>query len=79
MAHPRISKYLPPNIDPTKATIAYGHRALPKLNEELQSEDLKTKHKALMALSDLVHDPENVFMAIRIGEHVTAYLPTKGV
>ncbi|XP_055969572.1 radial spoke head 14 homolog [Sorex fumeus] len=67
MAHPRISQYMPPNINPAQAAIAYGHRALPKLNEELQSEDLQTRQKALMALSDLVHDPENVAVAINTG------------
>ncbi|XP_006901469.1 PREDICTED: rhabdoid tumor deletion region protein 1 [Elephantulus edwardii] len=67
MAHTRISTYLPPNINPAQAAIAYGCRALPKLNEELQSEDLKTRQKALMALCDLVHDPEHVYVAIDTG------------
>ncbi|XP_066111115.1 radial spoke head 14 homolog [Saccopteryx bilineata] len=67
MAHTRISMYLPPNINPTQAAIAYGCRALPKLNEELQSEDLLTRQKALMALCDLMHDPEHVYVAISIG------------
>ncbi|XP_043845432.1 radial spoke head 14 homolog [Dromiciops gliroides] len=67
MASPLISQYLPPDIDPTKVSIAYGRRALPKLNEELQSEDLLTRQKALMALCDLVHDPEHVYEAISIG------------
>ncbi|XP_008055710.1 radial spoke head 14 homolog [Carlito syrichta] len=67
MAHAQISTYLPPNINPTQAAIAYGCRALPKLNEELNSEDLLTRQKALMALCDLMHDPEYVYEAIRIG------------
>ncbi|XP_007451121.1 PREDICTED: rhabdoid tumor deletion region protein 1 [Lipotes vexillifer] len=67
MAHAQISKYLPPDINPTQAAIAYGCRALPKLNEELQSEDLLTRQKALVALYDLMHDPEHVYTAIRIG------------
>ncbi|XP_007528852.1 radial spoke head 14 homolog [Erinaceus europaeus] len=67
MAHTRISLYLPPDINPTQATIAYGCRALPKLNEELQSEDLLTRQKALMALCDLMHDPEHVYVAISLG------------
>ncbi|XP_074062533.1 radial spoke head 14 homolog isoform X2 [Macrotis lagotis] len=66
MAHPQISQCLPPDIDPTKAPIAYGRRALPKLNEELQSEDLLTRQRALMALCDLVHDPEHVYEAISL-------------
>ena len=50
MADAKISMYLPPNVNPTQAAIAYGCRALPKLNEELQSDDLLTRQKALMAL-----------------------------
>ncbi|XP_036023882.1 radial spoke head 14 homolog [Onychomys torridus] len=67
MAHARISTYMPPDIDPTKAAIAYGCRALPKLNEELQSQNLQTRQKALVALCDLMHDPEYVYEAINIG------------
>ncbi|NXO59246.1 RSP14 protein, partial [Aramus guarauna] len=67
MAHARISANLPPDIDPTKAPIAFGKRALPKLNEELQSPELLTQQRALMALCDLVHDPENIYQAIEIG------------
>ncbi|XP_066055667.1 radial spoke head 14 homolog [Chamaea fasciata] len=67
MARPRISAYLPPDIDPTKAALAFGRRALPKLNEELQSPELLTQQRALMALCDLVHDPEKVYQAIALG------------
>uniref|UniRef100_A0A8C0X7U4 Radial spoke head 14 homolog n=1 Tax=Castor canadensis TaxID=51338 RepID=A0A8C0X7U4_CASCN len=67
MAHAKISMYLPPNINPTQASIAYGCRALPKLNKELNSDDLLTRQKALIALCDLMHDPEYVYEAINIG------------
>ncbi|XP_054076020.1 radial spoke head 14 homolog [Rissa tridactyla] len=67
MAHARISANLTPDIDPTKAPIAFGKRALPKLNEELQSPELLTQQRALMVLCDLVHDPEKVYQAIEIG------------
>uniref|UniRef100_A0A8C0VN63 Radial spoke head 14 homolog n=1 Tax=Cyanistes caeruleus TaxID=156563 RepID=A0A8C0VN63_CYACU len=68
MAQPRISAYPPPDIDPTKAALAFGRRALPKLNEELQSPELLTQQRALMALCDLVHDPEKVYQAIALGD-----------
>uniref|UniRef100_A0A8C6E0T4 Radial spoke head 14 homolog n=1 Tax=Moschus moschiferus TaxID=68415 RepID=A0A8C6E0T4_MOSMO len=67
MAGAKISTCLPPNANPTQAAIAYGCRALPKLNEELQSDDLLTRQKALTALCDLMHDPEHVYTAISIG------------
>ena len=37
MAHAVISVKLPPNIDPTKARLAYGDRALPKLVGKVDS------------------------------------------
>ncbi|XP_012886992.1 PREDICTED: radial spoke head 14 homolog [Dipodomys ordii] len=67
MAHAKISMYLPPNINPAQAEIAYGCLALPKLNRELQSAVLLTRQKALVALCDLMHDPEYVYEAIQIG------------
>ncbi|XP_009864394.1 PREDICTED: rhabdoid tumor deletion region protein 1-like [Apaloderma vittatum] len=67
MAHARISGSLPPHLEPTKAPIAFGKRALPKLNEELRSPELLTQQRALMALCDLVHDPENIYQAVEIG------------
>ncbi|KAE8634535.1 hypothetical protein XENTR_v10002341 [Xenopus tropicalis] len=67
MAQARISCCLPPNIDPTKSPVAFGERALPKLNEELKDSELITRQRALMALCDLVHDPENVYQAVHLG------------
>ncbi|CAB4023309.1 radial spoke head 14 homolog [Paramuricea clavata] len=67
MAGTVISNRLPPNIDITKAPLAYGQRALPKLNRELNGDDLLTKHRALMSLCDILHDPENISQALRVG------------
>ncbi|XP_078410775.1 radial spoke head 14 homolog [Cetorhinus maximus] len=67
MAHTRISAKLPPHIDPTKAPIAFGDRALPKLNRELADPELLTRQRALMALCDLLHDPELAYTAVEVG------------
>ena len=68
MATARISHSLPPNIDVTKAPLAFGTRALPKLNHELQSDQLIIRQRALMTLCDLMHDPEKVYQAISVGK-----------
>lgn len=39
MATTRITAQLPPNIDPTKAPLAYGDRALPKLVRHILMHD----------------------------------------
>jgi len=67
MATSRISLNLPPHIDPTKAPLAFGRRAIPKLNEELQDKKLITRQRALMSLCDLVHDPNEAYYALEIG------------
>uniref|UniRef100_UPI00398EA984 radial spoke head 14 homolog n=1 Tax=Pristiophorus japonicus TaxID=55135 RepID=UPI00398EA984 len=67
MAQTRISAKLPPHIDPTKAPVAFGDRALPRLNRELQDPELITRQRALMALCDLVHDPELAYTAVEVG------------
>ena len=69
MATARITFSLPPNIDVTKAPLAFGKRAIPKLNEELQDKNLITRQRALMTLCDLVHDPEKIYEAILYGNY----------
>ncbi|KAG2471158.1 RSP14 protein, partial [Polypterus senegalus] len=58
---------MPPHIEPARAPIAFGRRAIPKLNEELASEDLVTRQCALTSLCDLVHDPERAYETIETG------------
>lgn len=67
MSTTRISALLPPDIDVTKAPLAYGDRALPKLNRELQSKELIVKQKSLRTLCDYLHDPEHIAEALRVG------------
>lgn len=67
MAQTVISVKLPPNIDPTKSRLAYGDRELPKLNRELNSSELLTRQRALMSLCDVMHNPEKISDALRVG------------
>ncbi|KAL2092244.1 hypothetical protein ACEWY4_012042 [Coilia grayii] len=64
MASTRISEELPPLLDPTKAPVAFGNRALPRLSMELQDPELYIRQRALVALCDLVHDPERAYEAV---------------
>lgn len=67
MASTQISSKYPPYIDLTRAQQAYGLRALPKLNRELRDKQLLTRQRALMTLSDKLHNPEHVAEAISVG------------
>ena len=73
---------LPSQVDPTKARTAYGTLALPKLvrdvvsmgramtrvqNTELGSSELLICQRALVALCDMLHNPEHVSAAIQNG------------
>uniref|UniRef100_A0A0R3TZR8 Rhabdoid tumor deletion region protein 1 n=1 Tax=Rodentolepis nana TaxID=102285 RepID=A0A0R3TZR8_RODNA len=60
----RISLKPPPCVDPTKATLAYGRLAIPRLNRELQDVDLLTRQRAIKTLCDYLHDPEHIHEAI---------------
>lgn len=67
MAHTVISSNLPPDIDITKAPLAYGDRAIPKLNRELNNSELTVRQKALVALCCVLHNPEHISESIRAG------------
>ncbi|XP_031425813.1 radial spoke head 14 homolog [Clupea harengus] len=65
MGSPRISEQLPPLLDSTKAPVAFGNRALPRLSMDLQDPRLYIRQRALAALCDLVHDPERAYETIQ--------------
>ncbi|KAH9282760.1 Radial spoke head 14 -like protein [Echinococcus granulosus] len=67
VATSRISLKPPPNIDPTKASLAYGRLAVPRLERELGSGDLLTRQRAIRALCDYLHDPEHIAEAVHGG------------
>ena len=67
MSLPRVTTRQPPNVDLVKASPAYGLGALPKINREINHEDLHTRQKALNLLSDMLHSPNNTVEAIRVG------------
>lgn len=67
MAATVISAKYPPHIDKTKTPLAYGDRALPRLNRELNDENLLTRQRAVMSLCEHLHDPEHIAEALRVG------------
>ncbi|CAL1527660.1 unnamed protein product [Lymnaea stagnalis] len=67
MASTLISAKYPPNIDPTKTPLAYGDRAIPRLNRELNDDNLLKRQRAVMSLCDFLHDPEHIAESIRNG------------
>lgn len=60
-----ISAKYPPQIDPSRTPLAYGDRALPRLNRELNDTVLLTRQRALMSLCDYLRDPEHIAAALR--------------
>jgi hypothetical protein len=67
MAGTVISAKYPPLIDVTHTPLAYGNRAVPRLNRELKDETLLTRQRALMSLCDYLHDPEHISTSIAEG------------
>lgn len=72
MAGTRISECLPPLIDPSRAPVAFGKRALPRLMTELQAEEQRIRQGALCSLCDLLHDPEQAYEALHHGTDVSS-------
>ncbi|XP_046331630.1 radial spoke head 14 homolog [Haliotis rufescens] len=67
MALTVISAKYPPQIDVTRTPFAYGDRALPRLNRELNDGTLLVRQRAVMSLCDYLHDPEHIAEALRCG------------
>ncbi|XP_026176742.1 radial spoke head 14 homolog [Mastacembelus armatus] len=53
--------------DSTRAPVAFGLRAVPKLFEELQPPDPDRRLRALGSLCDLMHDPERLYQTVHGG------------
>lgn len=71
MAGTRISECFPPLIDPSRAPVAFGRLALPRLLTELHAEEPKILQAALCTLCDLLHDPEQAYEALHHGTNCT--------
>lgn len=67
MAQTVISAKYPPQIDPTRTPYAYGDRALPRLNRELNDSTLLTRQRSVRSLCDYLHDPEHISTALQEG------------
>lgn len=69
MATARISQAPPPHVDPVKATLAFGIRAVPRLKRELDAtgNELVVVQRALMSLTDVLRNPNNTAEAVTEG------------
>ncbi|XP_068167868.1 radial spoke head 14 homolog [Antennarius striatus] len=54
-------------LDPSRAPVAYGRRAVPRLFEELQHPEVERKNRALTSLCDVLHDPEFIYQTVNGG------------
>ncbi|XP_034728516.1 radial spoke head 14 homolog isoform X2 [Etheostoma cragini] len=54
-------------IDPSRAPVAFGRRAVPQLFEELQQPEADWRLRALASLCDLMHDPERIYQTVNGG------------
>ncbi|XP_076587454.1 radial spoke head 14 homolog [Chaetodon auriga] len=54
-------------IDPSRAPVAFGQRAVPQLFAELQRPEAGRRQRALASLCDLMHNPERIYQAVNGG------------
>lgn len=62
----RVSSELP-FYDTNKSSLAYGNRALPKINNELMNDDVSVRQQALLLLNDIMHRREILASALKEG------------
>ncbi|CAF4200748.1 unnamed protein product [Rotaria socialis] len=60
MASSTIPTHYPQLVDPTRTPLAFLNRAVPRLNRELQSDNLLLRQRAVRSLCDYLHDPEHI-------------------
>uniref|UniRef100_A0A3B3TMN6 Radial spoke head 14 homolog n=1 Tax=Poecilia latipinna TaxID=48699 RepID=A0A3B3TMN6_9TELE len=66
-AHGNAVPMTTPVMDPNRAPVAFGRRAVPQLFEQLQVQDPAHKVRALTSLCDLVHEPERLYQTVTGG------------
>lgn len=54
-------------MDPSRAPVAFGRRAVPQLFGELQRPEAGSRRRALASLCDLMHDPERLYQTVNGG------------
>ncbi|XP_029986188.1 radial spoke head 14 homolog [Sphaeramia orbicularis] len=54
-------------VSRTRAPVAFGRRAVPRLFEELRDPDPERRIRTLNSLCDLVHDPERLYQTVTGG------------
>ncbi|XP_031344403.1 radial spoke head 14 homolog isoform X2 [Photinus pyralis] len=54
------------HLDVTRRPLAFGRWALPKLMRELHHEDNQIVLQSVTSLTDLLHDPEKVYQALKL-------------
>uniref|UniRef100_A0A3B3WQ26 Radial spoke head 14 homolog n=2 Tax=Poecilia mexicana TaxID=48701 RepID=A0A3B3WQ26_9TELE len=72
--HAQNNHRAPSVMDPNRAPVAFGRRAVPQLFEQLQVQDPAHKVRALTSLCDLVHEPERLYQTVTGGERLQVLL-----
>ncbi|KAK2838210.1 hypothetical protein Q5P01_015422 [Channa striata] len=54
-------------MDPSRAPVAFGQRAVPQLFEQLQQPQSDVRRRVLTSLCDLMHEPERLYQTVNEG------------